>query len=307
LARRLGREPFGFEPIGLVTTNGRSRSGPLPIAGTTRDLAQAIRVTRAECLFVASTAVPEADMPRILSTARRAGTVVWVSANLPEVLSGRLSARSFGEVMALSLRPVRLSGWQLAAKRLFDLGLGGLALLLSLVPWAIIAVVIKASSPGPILFRQERVTKGGRVFTMYKFRTMVTDCDALLTGRRVDTTSLFFKLRDDPRLTRAGRWLRRTSLDELPQLWNVLRGDMSLVGPRPLPAEQVRAHASLLEPRHEVRAGITGWWQISGRSDLHPGAAARLDLFYIENWSLARDLFILAKTLPAVLTRRGAV
>ena len=307
LVERLRGGVFGFEPVAAVATNGQDLPTSLAIAGSTQNLAQAIRGTRAECLFVASSAVPETDMPHILKTARHEGTLVWVSANLPEVMSGRLSARSFGEVTALSLRPVHLSGWQVATKRVFDLLIGGPALAVSLPLWAAVAIAIKTTSRGPLLFRQERVTKGGRTFTMYKFRTMVMDCDDLLEGEAVDPTSPFFKLADDPRLTAVGRWLRRTSIDELPQLWNVLKGDMSLVGPRPLPAEQVRANAELLEARHEVRAGITGWWQINGRSELDPHEAVKLDLFYIENWSLAQDLFILAKTFPAVLFRKGAV
>jgi lipopolysaccharide/colanic/teichoic acid biosynthesis glycosyltransferase len=122
----------------------------------------------------------------------------------------------------------------------------------------------------------------------------------------IDLTKPFFKLRDDPRLTPIGAFLRRTSLDELPQLWNVVRGDMSLVGPRPLWEEQVRANPELLEARHEVRAGLTGWWQVNGRSDVDPEQAVRMDLYYIQNWSIGLDLYILAKTVIATIARMGA-
>jgi len=135
---------------------------------------------------------------------------------------------------------------------------------------------------------------------MHKFRTMRTGDHTL------DTTRPFFKLESDPRLTRVGVLLRRLSLDELPQLWNVLTGDMSIVGPRPLPADQVAANSDLLTPRLAVPAGVTGWWQINGRSRVAPEEALRLDLFYIENWSPTLDLYILLKTFGAVAQRQGA-
>jgi lipopolysaccharide/colanic/teichoic acid biosynthesis glycosyltransferase len=141
---------------------------------------------------------------------------------------------------------------------------------------------------------------------MLKFRTMVNDPAGALDGKLIDLTQPFFKMRDDPRLIRVGRFLRAVSLDELPQLWNVMRGDMSLVGPRPLPAEQVAANIEALAPRHEVRAGMTGWWQISGRSEVDVSEALRMDLFYIENWSLSLDLYIVLKTVGVVIVGRGA-
>jgi lipopolysaccharide/colanic/teichoic acid biosynthesis glycosyltransferase len=167
------------------------------------------------------------------------------------------------------------------------------------------AIAIKATSPGPVLFRQDRVTKGIRSFQMYKLRTM-TEGPPLVDEQIADTTVPFFKVKQDARHTRVGRFLRQTSLDELPQLFNVFKGDMSLVGPRPLPTEQVAAHIELLGPRHEVRSGITGWWQIHGRSDVDPEEAIRMDHFYIENWSPALDLYVLVKTIGVLLTRRGA-
>jgi lipopolysaccharide/colanic/teichoic acid biosynthesis glycosyltransferase len=141
---------------------------------------------------------------------------------------------------------------------------------------------------------------------MYKFRTMITDQERALEGRLIDLTQPFFKMPHDPRLTSVGRLLRSFSLDELPQLWNVIRGDMSLVGPRPLPLEQVTANHDLLQPRHEVRAGLTGWWQVSGRSEIDVEQALKMDMFYIENWSLSLDVYVLLKTAAAVIARRGA-
>jgi lipopolysaccharide/colanic/teichoic acid biosynthesis glycosyltransferase len=135
---------------------------------------------------------------------------------------------------------------------------------------------------------------------------MSADGDRILEERGIDLTAPYFKLDHDPRVGRLGRFLRRSSIDELPQLYNVIKGDMSLVGPRPLPADQVAANLELLGPRHEVPAGVTGWWQIQGRSEIEPEKAVEMDLFYIDNWSLAFDLFILAKTLGVVTLRKGA-
>jgi lipopolysaccharide/colanic/teichoic acid biosynthesis glycosyltransferase len=196
---------------------------------------------------------------------------------------------------------VRLTGTQAVAKRAFDLVVGSLGLVITLPVWLTTAIAIRLTSAGPVFFHQERVTKGGRTFRMHKFRTMRQDLPA-----DADTTVPFFKIDQDPRITRVGHRLRKWSLDELPQLWNVLRGEMSLVGPRPLPTEQVAANLQLLGPRHEVPAGMTGWWQINGRSDVAPTQAVRLDAFYIENWSLTFDLYIVLKTMSTVLERKGA-
>ena len=209
-------------------------------------------------------------------------------------------------LMMLAVRPVKLSGVESAIKRIFDVVITCVALVVAVPLMAVVALAIRLTSRGPALFRQERVTKGGRPFTMYKFRTMVVDPGGENDGPFLDLTKPFFKMTDDPRLTKIGGLLRSLSLDELPQLWNVIRGDMSLVGPRPLPVEQVTANPDLLEPRHEVRAGLTGWWQIHGRSEIEGEEALRMDLFYIENWSLMLDLYILLKTIGAVVTRRGA-
>ena len=192
------------------------------------------------------------------------------------------------------------------AKRASDIIIASTALMLLAPLWLIIALVIKLDSRGPVFYKQERVGMDGRLFLLYKFRTMLTDAEHELEECGVDLSQPYFKLQDgDPRITRMGRVLRRFSLDELPQLINVLRGDMSLVGPRPLPVEQVAANPGL-RPRHEVKAGMTGWWQVSGRSDVDPERALRLDLFYIDNWSLTLDLFILLKTVGTVLSGRGA-
>jgi exopolysaccharide biosynthesis polyprenyl glycosylphosphotransferase len=308
LAHALRGKGLGFQPVAFVATSGPLVSPDgLPVAGRIDDLQALIRDYAADCVFVASTAAGAQDMFAVVQTTRQAGIEARVSANLPQLLTSRLTIQPVGQVMALSLKPVRLTGTQTIIKRAFDLAVASVGLVCILPIWAVIAVLIRASSKGPVLFRQERVTKGGRVFTVYKFRTMVMDATRILEERGIDRSAPFFKLGDtDPRLTTVGRWLRMVSLDELPQLLNVFRGDMSLVGPRPLPSEQVAANLELLESRHEVPAGVTGWWQINGRSNIDFEEAVRMDLFYIENWSLSLDLYILLKTVGCVLARKGA-
>ena len=252
-----------------------------------------------DCLFVASTLVDSDALEVVSQAGRQQGIQVLVSANMTHVLSSRLALQQVGSVIALSLRPVRLSGKQAVAKRTFDLVLGSLALVATLPIWLAAAVAIRLTSPGPVFFHQERVTKGGRTFWMHKFRTMRQDL-----ATEADTTVPFFKL-DEDRITRVGHLLRKWSLDELPQLWNVVRGRDE---PGGAPAAAHRAggrQPPLLGPRHEVPAGMTGWWQINGRSDVRPEEAVRLDTFYIENWSLSFDLYIMLKTLSTVIERKG--
>ena len=291
----------GFVPLGHVRGSGPTVSANrLPIVGRIGDLDRLVRDHAADCLFVAPAGITEADMAQVTQVARQAEVEVRVLANLPQMLTSRLAVLKVGPAIAVALRPVRLSGPQAAVKRTIDLVVASVALLLTLPLWPVIALAIHLDSRGPALFHQERVTKDGRIFRMHKFRTMRTGSPAF------DTSKPFFKLESDPRLTRVGRQLRRLSLDELPQLWNVLTGDMSIVGPRPLPADQVAAHLDLLSQRLVVPAGVTGWWQISGRSRVTAEEALRLDLFYVENWSPSLDLYILLKTFGAVVTGQGA-
>ena len=309
LAVLMDRVGFGFRSVGFVSSSSADGTpDEQPVRGTLADLRDIIRDTGAECVFVASTEVGVAEMGHIAKVVRLEGVEVRITATLPEVLSSRLSVQPFGGLMALSLKPARLTGSQAVFKRAFDLTVAGLGLAVTSFLSIPIAVAIKLTSPGPLLYRQRRVGQRGRPFTMLKFRTMVEGAEgmreALLDLN--EASGPLFKLKDDPRVTRVGRWLRKWSLDELPQLLNVLRGDMSIVGPRPPLPEEVRVYEEWQFDRLEVRPGITGLWQVSGRSELSFDEYVRLDLFYIENWSLAYDLFIVAKTVPILLSRRGA-
>lgn len=309
LASVMRAGPVGFEAVGFVATgDGRADIDGLPVVGDVSGIPQAIRESAADCVYVASSAIGTSDMRTVTKSARAEGVEVRVSANIPEMLSSRLAAQPLGGLMAFAIWPVRLTGFQAVAKRTFDLVVGSVFLVLSLPFWLIIAAAIKSGSEGTILYRQRRVGRSGRAFTLFKFRTMVAGAEAMqadLQGPGRSTGPLF-KMREDSRVTGVGRFLRRWSLDELPQLLNVLSGTMSLVGPRPpLPAE-VASYEPWHRDRLEVRPGITGLWQVSGRSELSFDDYVRLDLFYIENWSLAYDLYLLVKTVPAVVSGRGA-
>jgi exopolysaccharide biosynthesis polyprenyl glycosylphosphotransferase len=297
-----------FEPVGFVgAANGAAAEAELPIVGRLHETEALLRSSDVGCVYIASSALSPQEIEAVARACRRTRTELHISTNLTGIHPSRLIVRSTAGLTALSVKPVRLSGPEAAVKRTFDILVGSALLVLSLPVLLAIVAAIRLTSRGPAFYTQTRITKDGRPFTMYKFRSMVVDPERVLQGTVIDLTQPFFKLENDPRLTRIGRVIRALSIDELPQLWNIVRGDMSLVGPRPLPAEQVAANPDFLAPRHEVRSGLTGLWQVSGRSDLDSEDALRIDRFYIENWSVGLDLWILYRTIGAVLARRGAV
>jgi exopolysaccharide biosynthesis polyprenyl glycosylphosphotransferase len=193
-------------------------------------------------------------------------------------------------------------------KAFTERGFAALSLLVMSPVFAAIAAAVKLTSQGPVFFRQTRVARDGNEFAMLKFRSMVDGADGQVDEltEQNDHDGVLFKIREDPRVTGVGRFLRRYSLDELPQLWNVLRGDMSIVGPRPPLPSEVSQYGGDVGRRLMVKPGITGLWQVSGRSDLSWDESVRLDLYYVENWSLTLDLVIVGKTVKAVLAGSGA-
>lgn len=309
IATEMRREDLGFTPLGYVCADAWGRpTTDIPMLGHVDELRELIATTGADCIFVASSAIRPEHMAQVNKAARREGIEVRVTANVQEVLSTRVAPQPLGTLMAFSLKPVRLSGVQAVAKRSFDIVATSIGIVLLSPFLLMIVIAVKVSSRGPVLFTQERVGYHGTPFTVLKFRTMVVDAEARLDDVMDlnEATGPMFKVRDDPRVTTLGRFLRRLSLDELPQLINVLRGHMSLVGPRPPLPSEVRQYEDWQMARLEVRPGLTGLWQVSGRSLLSFDDYVRLDLFYIENWSLAFDLFIIAKSIPMLLSRRGA-
>ncbi|HZA84267.1 MAG TPA: sugar transferase [Actinomycetes bacterium] len=309
LALTMRTRELGFEPVGFVAGGlDELRLDDRRVLGSVADLRRLVRDHRADCLFVASSAVTPEDVVQVMKARRQEDVEVRFTANLPAVLSSRLAPQAIGGVMTLSVNVLQLTRFQAAAKRACDVALSALGLLALLPLFAVVALAVKATSPGPVVFRQERTGLRGRPFTLLKFRTMVAGADQLLEGLRArnEADGPLFKLRQDPRVTRVGAVLRRYSIDELPQLWNVLKGEMSLVGPRPPLADEVALYEEWQLDRLEVRPGITGLWQVSGRSELSFEDYVRLDLFYVENWSVAYDLFILSKTIPLLVSTRGA-
>ena len=309
VSRALSDPRNGFRPLAYVATDDRPAVvDDRPVVGSLSETVELVRVTSAECVFVAASAVTSEQMQRLMRQMRREGVEVRVSANLPQTLAGRIAPQPIGGVTTLAVQPVRLSGPEAAAKRTLDI-VGALVGIVGLSPlFLILAIAVKVTSRGPITFTQMRVGRRGESIAVLKFRTMVRDAesqrDRVLEMNGV--SGAFFNIREDPRVTRVGRVLRKWSLDELPQLLNVLMGDMSLVGPRPAVQDEVDRYEDWQHDRLEVRPGLTGLWQVSGRRELSFEDYVRLDLFYIENWSVAYDLYILAKTLPAVVAGRGA-
>ena len=311
LAELLATSKEGYRPLGFVSTDSRDTATPdgLPVLGTIGGLRQLIRQTGASCVFVASTAVDAEDVKHVLKARRLDGVEIRVTANFPGTLSAtRVTPQSIAGLMALSVNAMRLTRVQAIAKRTFDIAVSAVGLVLIAPLLVVIALAIKLDTAGPVLFRQERVGLHRRRFKLLKFRTMVVGAEAMLADLAAhnEADGPLFKMRNDPRVTRVGQYLRRYSLDELPQLWNTLVGEMSLVGPRPPLPKEIEAYEDWQLDRLEVRPGITGLWQVSGRSGLPFDEYVRLDLFYIENWSLAYDLFIVAKTIPMLLAARGA-
>jgi exopolysaccharide biosynthesis polyprenyl glycosylphosphotransferase len=313
LVDRLQRQQFaGLDVIAAcVTPFDRSRVAEVtgvPVGGLDDVLAMAGRF-QADTIAVTSASETAAQYLRELSwQLEGSGIELLVAPGLIEVAGPRLHIRPFEGLPLLSVEQPRFEGWQRLVKGAVDRGLAAVALLMLAPVFVAIAVAVRLSSPGPVLYRQVRVGMNGRPFTMLKFRSMVVDAEERLESVRDLSISdgLLFKMRRDPRVTPVGRFLRRLSLDELPQLVNVLDGSMSLVGPRPPLPREVAGYDAMVHRRLLVKPGLTGLWQISGRSDLPWEEAVRLDLRYVENWSLALDFSIMRKTVAAVLQSRGA-
>jgi exopolysaccharide biosynthesis polyprenyl glycosylphosphotransferase len=313
LIDHIRRERFaGMDVVAAcVTSADRSRVSAaldLPVGGLD-DVVSMARRLGAETIAVTSASETAAQYLRQLSwQLEGSGIELLVAPGLIEVAGPRLHIRPFEGLPLLAVEQPRFEGWRRVVKGGLDRTVAGLALLLLAPVLLGIALAVRLGSPGPVLYRQERVGVNGRTFTMFKFRSMVVDADRQVSALSADNISdgLLFKMRVDPRVTPVGRLLRRLSLDELPQLLNVLGGSMSLVGPRPpLPGEVAR-YDTQVSRRLLVKPGLTGLWQISGRSDLPWEEAVRLDLRYVENWSMAMDLLIMVKTFRAVLSRSGA-
>jgi exopolysaccharide biosynthesis polyprenyl glycosylphosphotransferase len=313
LINELRREPYhGLSVVAVCLADdggsGDSLQG-VPVHGGLDHVMPAVRQSDADT--VAVLACPEmngVELRKLAWELEKTDTDLCLAPALLDVAGPRTSIRSAAGLPLLYMDHPDLTGIRQAVKSLFD-RLAAFSALVVLAPlFLAIAVAIKLGDGGPVLFRQVRVGRNGRPFHVCKFRTMVRNAEQqkALLERRNEANGLLFKIKDDPRVTRAGTWLRRFSLDELPQLINVLIGQMSLVGPRPALPEEAAKYGDYVRRRLAVRPGITGLWQVSGRSDLPWEEAVRLDLRYVENWSFALDLQILWKTWSAVIRGDGA-
>ncbi len=312
LVTELGRDRYhGLTVVGacVARPGERDEVAGVPVYGGLDDVAVAVKAFGADT--VAVLACPEMDGIRLRSLAwelEKTGTDLCVAPSLLDVAGPRTTVRQTAGLTLLHVDHPQLAGFGLLVKGLFDRCAAAAALVMLAPLMGILAATIWLHDRGPALFTQVRVGKEGRAFRIYKFRTMVVDAEQrqaqLLASS--DTDGILFKLRNDPRVTAVGVHLRRWSIDELPQLFNVFLGHMSLVGPRPAVPDEVAKYAAHVHRRLAVKPGLTGLWQVNGRSDLSWDETVRLDLRYVENWSFALDLQILWKTISALVPGSGA-
>jgi exopolysaccharide biosynthesis polyprenyl glycosylphosphotransferase len=311
-AKHAGYLPVGVYMPGIDSEAKFEATSGLKIVGNkpdTHSIVAALDVCGADTVAISAGVQLHPQTLRHLGwelAARNIGLIMAPA--LTDIAGPRIHTQQVAGLPLIHVTTPTLEAGQRVAKRLFDLFAAGFLLLLASPAMLLVAILVKLDSAGPVLFRQERVGMGGSPFSMLKFRSMVTDAEARLPelAQRNEGSGPLFKMKNDPRVTRVGGFLRRFSLDELPQLLNVLAGSMSLVGPRPPLPHEVEAYESDVRRRLLVKPGLTGLWQVSGRSNLSWQDSVRLDLYYVENWSLAGDLVIILRTVRAVFGSTGA-
>jgi exopolysaccharide biosynthesis polyprenyl glycosylphosphotransferase len=293
--------------IGFVSITPRPDNGLLSL-GTLEDLGDIVIAHKVDEVIIADPEFPEREAVELVDQCHQRGVVVRIAPSTMEILVHRAEFVPGQSVPLFELKPPVFEGFDYALKRSFDLA-GSLLITILISPLLLVcALAVKLTSRGPIVYRSMRPGIGGAPFACFKFRTMYRDADVHQPAleEHNEASGALFKIREDPRVTPVGRLLRRFSIDELPQLFNVIRGQMSLVGPRPLPQRDYERLEDWHKKRYLVLPGITGLWQVSGRADLDFDDLVRLDFLYLERWSVFLDLSILIKTVPAVLSRRGA-
>ena len=317
------RRDLGYRVIGIVSPGDTDVAGDLrnEIVGRLDELPDLIRDLEIQEVIITDQTLPsERLFESMMEIGRNRKVEFRFAPSLFDLLPQKTSVEQIGVLPMVRLFREPLSDFQRFTKRVADILISSVAIVTLSPVWLVVMIVIKLDSHGPSLFRQERVGMDGRIFLCYKFRTMRADADdsthreayrhniggAAAANAGDDDAPIFGKVRNDPRVTRAGRWLRRSSLDELPQFLNVLKGDMSIVGPRPPIPYEVKEYDIWHRKRLDMKPGVTGLWQVSGRNRLPFDEMVRIDLYYIENWSFWFDLKIILLTLPAVLRGDGA-
>ncbi|KDA04880.1 polyprenyl glycosylphosphotransferase [Microbacterium sp. CH12i] len=304
----------GYEVVGVTLLDGNARelqveNTTIPVLGNFTSIAQVASEVQADTVFVASRPEGNPDFVKKLSWQLEGTAAELVLANrLADVVGQRLSLEPVDGMPLIRVQIATHTGSRHLFKRAIDIVTSALALIPIALATPVLALLIKLDSPGPVFFFQERVGRDGRRFRMIKFRSMSTGAEHQLGAlkEKNDGAGPLFKLKDDPRVTRVGRVLRKLSLDELPQFWNVLAGEMSVVGPRPPLPHETMSYDSTVSRRLYIKPGITGLWQVSGRSDLSWEESIRLDLRYVENWSVVNDLKIMWRTASVMFAPKGA-
>jgi exopolysaccharide biosynthesis polyprenyl glycosylphosphotransferase len=301
---------LGYSIVGFLhdTNETPSDFGRFKMLGTLSDLGMVIRSMQIDEVIIALPSHLNHHAIRSVKMCERLGTSFKLIPDLYEMSLSRIDMETIEGIPLIGIKQVSLNSAQRFITRFVDVFISILVLVIGSPLWLLIAALVKVSSPGPIIYRQERIGFKGRPFITYKFRSMYQDADqrlALLLAQN-EAQGPLFKMKEDPRKTFIGGFLRRTSLDEIPQLFNILRGDMSLVGPRPPLRREVEQYEEWQKGRLEMKPGLTGLWQVRGRSDISFDEGVLMDLYYIENWSMRLYFQILFRTIPAVLFSRGA-
>ncbi|RDI55798.1 sugar transferase [Nocardia mexicana] len=304
----------GYHVVGICTPDVDAPSlevdgRTIPVVGDDRSVLDAVRATGADTVAVTATDdLGPADFRHLAWELDPPGVELIVAPGLVDIAGTRLTHRFVADMPMLHVEKPQYDRAKSFGKAVFDLCFAGAAVLAVAPVLVAIAVAVKVTSPGPVFYLSERIGRGGKPFRMIKFRSMYADAEAHVAELIAADggNPLFFKMREDPRVTPVGRVIRKYSLDELPQFFNVLRGDMSVVGPRPQVRREVDSYDGTMRRRLLVKPGVTGLWQVSGRSDLSIEDAMRLDLSYVENWSMVLDLLLIARTMGAVTRGDGA-
>ncbi len=312
IMRNIAARPgLGYQLIGFLDDNPVKNStdiGRFKALGPLENFAKVLEQEPVDLAIICLPWQSHRTVARLLHQCDLAGIKAQIVPDLFQLTKNQMQVEELNGIPLISTRDVSIAGWNLVFKRVFDVTLASLIALVAAPLGLLIALAIRLDSPGPVLYAQTRVGRNGKEFQIFKFRSMVVDADARRAelAAQNQATGPLFKVHDDPRRTRVGRILRRFSLDELPQLINVLRGEMSLVGPRPNRPEEVAQYQDWHKKRLSVSPGMTGLWQVSGRSDLTFDEMVLLDIYYAENWSIGLDLSILLMTIPKVLLGQGA-
>lgn len=304
-------QTLGYQAVGFLDDdlNKQGKSyHQIPVLGTVAVVSKIIQQRKIEEVIIASSKFPDQKVLDVITECEKFGVEFKIVPGILELIASRVDIDELAGVPLLTVSEIRLKGLNAAVKRLADIFLSALGIILLSPVFLLFSFLVKVTSAGPVLFAQERVGLDGKMFNMFKFRSMVKDAETQLTELESlsETEGHLFKIKEDPRITPLGKFMRRFSIDELPQLFNVFFGQMSLVGPRPPLPREVDKYTGWHKKRLRVRPGITGPWQVSGRSLLPFDDMVRLDIYYIENWSLWLDFKILLRTIPVVLFGLGA-